>query len=115
MAEKQKETEAEKTLRLRALRLAREAEKPPAGRKAAGTALAKGRAARVWSLKDELTFGKYQGKTIAEVLDNDQGRGWVKFALEEIKGFELDDFAQLEFDSYDDPRSPPKAWESPRY
>lgn len=97
-------TEAEKVKRLKALRLAKEAaEGKPA--KQPG---------RVWSLTDELTFGKYRGEIVADVITSDEGHSWVKWAMENID-FTLDDQAMLEFESYDSPNAPPKAWESPRY
>jgi hypothetical protein len=105
---------------LRALRLARDTASPESDKKRVSSAELRRRAdagpgERVWSLNDELTFGRYQGSTLRQVLEEEGGRGWVKWALESVRGFELDKDAQAELDAGDDPRAPPKAWESPRY
>ncbi len=95
---KAKETLEEKTARLKALRLAHKPKYSPPP--------AESRASKVWYLSDELTFGQYSGLKISEVLDSERGYSWVKWALENVKGFELAKDAQQEFDSYDDPRRP---------
>jgi hypothetical protein len=96
-----KESEVEKTARLRAARLAREAaDKRPKPRPDP---------TRLWGLDDELTFGKHKGRTIREVIDED--RGWLVWLLENSDRFALNAAAQAEFDAADDPRRPPRAWE----
>lgn len=58
------ETEAEKTARLRALRLARDANSRPPPPAATYPPLA---------LYDEMPFGKYRGDTVAHVLEVEPG------------------------------------------
>ena len=95
---------AEKTARLRALRLARDATLPQQQSSEPG---------RLWKLDDKLTFGKHSGRTITDVIDSD--REYLVWAVENIPDFVLDDAAEAELQSSTDPRRPPRAWESPRY
>ncbi len=40
----------------------------------------------------------------------DEDRGWLTWALEIVRGFDLDPEAQAEYDAADDPRAGPRAW-----
>lgn len=95
------ETLAEKTARLRALRLAREAESPV--RKAPE------RRFPVVGLDDELAFGRHRGRMLRDVIERDPG--WVEWAVECIGTFEISDEAAAELAAASDPRRPPRAWE----
>ena len=75
---------AEKTARLRALRLAREADKPRSRRVIE-------RLYPVIGVDDELTFGKHKGKLLGEVIEHDPA--WIKWAIENIATFEVSDEA----------------------
>lgn len=92
----------EKTMRLRAARLEREKASPPPRAREFNR--------RPWGLDDELTFGKYKGRTMREVIDED--RGWVVWMLENARDnfFSLAPDAQAEFDASDDPRRPNGRW-----
>ncbi len=43
-----------------------------------------------------MTFGKYRGDTVQEVIDNTPA--YIEWALDEVKGFELDDEAIAEYE-----------------
>ena len=90
---------AERTARLKAARLARERYYPPATH-----------AYPVHGLLDALPFGKHRGKVLRDVIDEDHG--WVVWALENVRDFEISDEAQAELDLALDVRRPPKAWQS---
>jgi hypothetical protein len=48
----------------------------------------------VWELDTKLTFGKYKGKTIKEVVNSDwKGYNWLAWASKNIKWFRLSDAA----------------------
>ena len=92
------ESDLAKTLRLRALRLA-----SPALKKAE-------RSYPVLGLDDELPFGKYSGKLLRDVIEEDPD--WIQWAIENISTFEVSDAATSELQLILDPRRPPRAWES---
>jgi hypothetical protein len=48
-----------------------------------------------FSLNDKLTFGKYKGYTIEEVLESDPN--YIEWAIDEIEWFELDEMAAKKF------------------
>ncbi len=48
------------------------------------------------SLTDKITFGKYRGDTVQEVIDNTPS--YIEWALDEIDWFELDDEAMAEYE-----------------
>jgi hypothetical protein len=89
-----KETEVQKISRLRALRLARDASKPKA--------IAPDYP--ILGISDALPFGKHKGESLVDVLESDPG--WLRWALENIKGFVITDEVEDELKSLDDPRSP---------
>lgn len=90
------ETLAEKTARLRALRLAAGARHPRSDPP---------RPTRpVYGLEDELPFGKHRGETVAYVLEADPG--WLRWALECVADFELGEDVLDELRLLDDPRRP---------
>ena len=90
-----------KTLRLRAARIAA-AQPAPKLRRGYPDAEC------VWKLTDELTFGKHRGRTVWEVVEED--RSWLTWALENVRGFDLDPEAMAEYDAADDPRASSRAW-----
>ena len=99
---KSKETEAEKTARLRALRLEREALYKKTERTSDYPVLD-------LDLESEMPFGKHKGKLLSTVIEDDPG--WLIWALENIKDFEISAKAEAELDLVQDVRRPPKAWE----
>ncbi len=87
------ETLLEKSMRLRAARLARDG------------AQSKREIAPRWQpfgLEDELPFGKHQGSTVQEVVDTDVD--WLIWAIDNIKDFCLTSDAEFEVLADDDPR-----------
>ncbi len=48
------------------------------------------------SLIDKITFGKYRGDTIKEIIDN--APTYIEWALDEVDWFELDDEAMAEYE-----------------
>lgn len=49
-----------------------------------------------FKLKDKLTFGKYKGQSVDEVIDNDPD--YLVWAVEEIDWFELDEETEKELE-----------------
>lgn len=47
-------------------------------------------------LTDKMNFGKYRDDTVQEVIDNTPS--YIKWALDEVNGFELDDEAMAEYE-----------------
>ena len=99
---KRPETLAEKSARLKALRLARE----KAGDRP------RERERKVHQLDDALPFGKHKGKSLREVIEDDSS--WIIWAMENIADFEISDLAQNELDLVLDIRRGPRAWEVKR-
>lgn len=87
-----KETLLQRTLRLRALR--EEAAPSPV------------RAPEypAYGMSDELRFGKYKFETVEWVLRADPG--WLRWALENVRGFAVTDEVEEELRMLDDPRRP---------
>jgi hypothetical protein len=50
-----------------------------------------------FSLSDKLTFGKYKGYTIEDVLEDDLN--YLEWAIDEIEWFELDEIAAIKFNA----------------
>jgi hypothetical protein len=50
-----------------------------------------------FSLSDKLTFGKYKGYTIEDVLEDDPN--YLEWAIDEIEWFELDEIATKELNN----------------
>lgn len=89
-----KEPEAEKTARLRKLRLEAEARRPKPEK----------RIYQLHKMDSVLRFGKYTGSSIEEVLEADYE--WIQRAIDNIDDFEVDDEV-IEFIHYlSDPRKP---------
>ena len=63
-----------------------------------------------FKLKDKLTFGKYKGQSVDEVIDNDPD--YLAWAVEEIDWFKLDEeadkklVAEIDISIADDSISP---------
>jgi hypothetical protein len=94
------ETTEQRIARQRAMRLKRDANKPKEPE----------REYPVYGLKDRLRFGKFKDKTIEEVFESEDGRGWIIWALENVKGFTLDKDAEEELRYHQDPRRPSKSF-----
>lgn len=90
---------ADRIRRQREARLAREAQQPRREE----------RSYPVIGLDDEVPFGKHSGKLLRDVIDDDPG--WVVWAIEEIKTFEISDPATDLLELSQDVRRPPRAWE----
>ncbi len=64
-------------------------------------------------LTDKMTFGKYRGDTVQEVIDN--APSYIEWALDEVNGFELDDEAMVEYEQaiqkHDNKYTPPNHWD----
>lgn len=88
------ETEEQKIARLRALREARDAKKP--------NPIAPDYP--ILGMRDELPFGKHRGSAVEDVLERDPG--WLRWALENVRGFIVTDEVEDELRSLDDPRRP---------
>lgn len=84
-----------KTARLRAARLARDAALPRTERADSHY--------RVLGLRDAMPFGKFKGRTIEDVIDEDIG--YVTWLLEDTR-VELSTEAEVEYQSRLDPRRP---------
>lgn len=97
---------AEKTARLRALRLAREAESLKSRDLRRSYPV---RSYPVLGMTDELGFGKHRGKLLRDVIERDPD--WVEWALECIPTFEISPEAEDELVRVRDVRRPPRAWE----
>ncbi len=90
-----KETEAEKTARLRKLRLEVESKRKP-----------QKKSVFLHKMDTELIFGKFKGSTIDEVLESKGGPQWIQWAIDTIDSFEVDDEV-IKFIHYlNDPRKP---------
>jgi 3'-phosphoadenosine 5'-phosphosulfate sulfotransferase len=95
-----KETLDQKTARLRALRLEREAQKSNLRTsKPSLTDLYP-----VYDLDSMLKFGKHAGEIVEDVLETDPG--WLQWALENIKEFVVTDAVEEELRALGDPRRP---------
>ena len=96
-----KETEAQKTARLKALRLEKErkAHLPPAHPSPV-------RLYPTYDLDSMLKFGKFAGEIVEDVLESGAGRSWIKWALENIKEFEISEAVKEELLYWEDPRRP---------
>jgi hypothetical protein len=105
---KQKESIDQKTARLKALRLAKEITEIKPKQKSEQSSII-----RFLSLDSLMPFGKYKNKTIEDILFED--KNYIKWALETIKDFHLDDNAYERFNELSNQYIPPKAWESPKY
>jgi hypothetical protein len=93
--------EREKTERLRAARLAKEAE-DRANRKPEYRPRPHD---RLFGMQDEVSFGeKHRGRTIEEVLDTDHE--WVRWAIDSIEWFMVTDEVEEELKMLEDPRRP---------
>jgi hypothetical protein len=88
-----------KTARLRAARLARDAALPKTEREDSHY--------RVLGLHDAMPFGKFKGKTIDGLIDEDIG--YVTWLLSDTK-VELSTEAEAEYQSRLDPRRPRGVW-----
>lgn len=89
----------ERTAALRAARLARDANKPkPAPR---------GEHHRVIGLRSELPFGKYRGRTVEDVMDDDLG--YITWMMESTE-VEFGTDVEAEYRARLDPRRPRGAW-----
>lgn len=92
-----KETLLQRTLRLRALRLRALREKAaPRPEPAADYP--------TYRMDDELLFGKYKFETVEWVLRADPG--WLRWALENVRGFAVTDEVEEELRMLGDPRRP---------
>ena len=89
-----KETIQQKTARLRAQRLERDAKAPAA----------RDREYPVLGLDDCLPFGKHRGELVRDVVELDPN--WLIWALENISTFEVSDEVMTELDIIKDPRRP---------
>lgn len=87
-----RETLLQRTLRLRALR------------EAAGRVAAPSPNYPALGLQSELRFGKHEGETVEAVLATDPG--WIRWAIENIRGFAVDADVEEELRFLDDPRRP---------
>lgn len=86
------ETIEQRTARLRALRLAAETRRPRE----------EGPSYPVYGMRDELRFGRRKGEVIEDVLESDPG--WIRWALENVRGFAVDETVEEELRYLDDPR-----------
>lgn len=94
-----KETEAQKTARLRALRLARDKDKPKEP-----SPFNDEYPDRIYELHSEMRFGKHKGKQIDQIMVDDLG--YITWCLENIKGFHLSEHAEAVYLELTDPRRP---------
>lgn len=60
----------------------------------------------ILSMQDELQFGKYAGQTIEDVLSTKRGEEWLRWALSNLKNFEVDQEVEDELRYLEDPRRP---------
>jgi len=90
------ETQDQKIARLRAARLEAEKRRPPV---LTGYY-------PVLGMRDELKFGKFTGQTIEEVLSTKRGEEWVRWALSNLKNFEVNEEVEDELRFLEDPRRP---------
>lgn len=87
-----KETLLQRTLRLRALREKAAPQPEPTPDYP------------TYGIEDELLFGKYKFETVEWVLRADPG--WLRWALENVRGFVVTDEVEEELRMLDDPRRP---------
>jgi uncharacterized protein (DUF3820 family) len=65
---------------------------------------------RIFDLDEEMPFGKYRGKLLADILNDNID--YITWLLENIKNFHLSEHAEAVYLTLLDPRRGPKAWES---
>lgn len=94
------ETSDQKIARLRALREARDHQRPNSRANDRG----KQPDYPVYCMSDELRFGKHRGETVESILESDPG--WIRWALENVSGFAVDPDVEDELHFLDDPRRP---------
>ena len=95
-----KETETQKTARLKALRLERDKNKPKLPNLYEYPD-------QLYECDSEMKFGKYKGKIISDIMVEDIG--YITWLLENIKNFHLSDHAEAIYLELTDPRRPQKS------